>query len=137
MAFGPESSRSSLSYCLFEGLSTTYMYETEIMVKFSMVNIYVHVILALERPVNFSTHTYIYRYNNKVFTVLLCVSEMFRYLILMFNCLMTFGLYFCFDMPAALQVQFQGVITRKYATILLNRYRLVNRHILKEYETLK
>ena len=33
----------------------------------------------------------------------------YRFLVLFFNCLLTFGSYFCFDMPSVLQAQFQGV----------------------------
>ncbi|XP_048408495.1 major facilitator superfamily domain-containing protein 1 isoform X2 [Stegostoma tigrinum] len=32
----------------------------------------------------------------------------YRFTLLIFNCLLTFGSYFCFDMPSALQQQFQG-----------------------------
>lgn len=32
----------------------------------------------------------------------------FRFVILVFNCLLTFGSYFCFDMPSVLQAKFQG-----------------------------
>ncbi|XP_013788173.1 major facilitator superfamily domain-containing protein 1-like [Limulus polyphemus] len=35
----------------------------------------------------------------------------FRFIILFFNCLLTFGSYFCFDMPSVLQSQFQGNFT--------------------------
>ena len=34
---------------------------------------------------------------------------MYRFVILFFTCMMTFGSYFCFDMPSVLQSQFQGV----------------------------
>lgn len=33
----------------------------------------------------------------------------YRFVVLFFNCLLTFGSYFCFDMPSVLQNQFQGV----------------------------
>uniref|UniRef100_A0A8C5R2F7 Lysosomal dipeptide transporter MFSD1 n=1 Tax=Leptobrachium leishanense TaxID=445787 RepID=A0A8C5R2F7_9ANUR len=33
----------------------------------------------------------------------------YRFLVLFFACLLTFGSYFCFDMPSVLQDQFQGV----------------------------
>ncbi|XP_042654589.1 major facilitator superfamily domain-containing protein 1-like [Tyto alba] len=32
----------------------------------------------------------------------------FRFVVLLFNCLLTFGSYFCFDIPSVLQEQFQG-----------------------------
>ncbi|KAJ7305779.1 hypothetical protein JRQ81_010145 [Phrynocephalus forsythii] len=32
----------------------------------------------------------------------------YRFLVLFFNCLLTFGSYFCFDIPSVLQEQFQG-----------------------------
>ncbi|KAL3867696.1 hypothetical protein ACJMK2_040566 [Sinanodonta woodiana] len=34
---------------------------------------------------------------------------LYRFLVLFFNCLLTFGSYFCFDMPSVLQDQFTGV----------------------------
>lgn len=33
----------------------------------------------------------------------------YRFTVLLFNCLLTFGSYFCFDIPSVLQEQFQGV----------------------------
>ncbi|XP_064605895.1 LOW QUALITY PROTEIN: major facilitator superfamily domain-containing protein 1-like [Liolophura sinensis] len=33
----------------------------------------------------------------------------FRFVVLLFNCLLTVGSYFCFDMPSVLQAEFQGV----------------------------
>ncbi|XP_033628310.1 major facilitator superfamily domain-containing protein 1-like [Asterias rubens] len=35
----------------------------------------------------------------------------FRFVVLFFNCLLTFGTYFCFDMPSVLQAVLQGNIT--------------------------
>nr|XP_005294441.2 major facilitator superfamily domain-containing protein 1-like isoform X3 [Chrysemys picta bellii] len=35
----------------------------------------------------------------------------YRFLVLFFNCLLTFGSYFCFDIPGVLQEQFQGNLT--------------------------
>nr|XP_020668786.1 major facilitator superfamily domain-containing protein 1-like [Pogona vitticeps] len=35
----------------------------------------------------------------------------YRFLVLFFNCLLTFGSYFCFDIPSVLQEQFQGNLT--------------------------
>ncbi|XP_060073694.1 major facilitator superfamily domain-containing protein 1-like [Ylistrum balloti] len=33
----------------------------------------------------------------------------YRFLVLFFNCMLTFGSYYCFDMPSVLQDEFQGV----------------------------
>lgn len=33
----------------------------------------------------------------------------YRFVVLFFNCMLTFGSYFCFDIPSVLQEQFQGV----------------------------
>ncbi|XP_064624959.1 major facilitator superfamily domain-containing protein 1-like [Lineus longissimus] len=35
----------------------------------------------------------------------------YRFLVLFFNCLLTFGSYFCFDMPSVLQTEFQGNVS--------------------------
>ncbi|XP_074453524.1 lysosomal dipeptide transporter MFSD1-like isoform X1 [Larus michahellis] len=35
----------------------------------------------------------------------------YRFVVLLFNCLLTFGSYFCFDIPSVLQEQFQGNLT--------------------------
>lgn len=43
--------------------------------------------------------------------VLSTVPASFRFVVLLFNCLQTFGIFFCFDLPSALQDQFQGVGT--------------------------
>ncbi|XP_075891690.1 lysosomal dipeptide transporter MFSD1-like [Nelusetta ayraudi] len=40
----------------------------------------------------------------------------YRFLVLLFNCLMSFGAYFCYDLPSALQAQFQGNLTCPNAT---------------------
>ncbi|XP_069066675.1 lysosomal dipeptide transporter MFSD1-like isoform X2 [Pleurodeles waltl] len=40
----------------------------------------------------------------------------YRFLVLFFNCLLTFGSYFCFDIPSVLQDQFQGNLTCSNAT---------------------
>ncbi|XP_071495184.1 lysosomal dipeptide transporter MFSD1-like [Diadema antillarum] len=40
----------------------------------------------------------------------------YRFVILFFNCMLTFGTYFCFDMPSVLQGVFQGNITCTNAT---------------------
>ncbi|XP_075422391.1 lysosomal dipeptide transporter MFSD1-like isoform X3 [Ascaphus truei] len=37
--------------------------------------------------------------------------EYYRFVVLFFNCLLTFGSFFCFDMPSVLQDQFQGNLT--------------------------
>ena len=39
----------------------------------------------------------------------LCPAASYRFVVLLFNCLLTFGSYFCFDIPSVLQEQFQGV----------------------------
>lgn len=41
----------------------------------------------------------------------------YRFLVLFFNCLLTFGSYFCFDIPSVLQDQFQGVSGRSKTTL--------------------
>jgi len=43
----------------------------------------------------------------------------FRFIVLFFNCLLTFGSYFCFDMPSVLQDKFQSVIIM--VSLLINR----------------
>ncbi|KAK3552059.1 hypothetical protein QTP70_031765 [Hemibagrus guttatus] len=35
----------------------------------------------------------------------------YRFVVLFFNCMLTFGSYFCFDIPSVLQQQFQGNLT--------------------------
>uniref|UniRef100_A0A3B3XBM0 Lysosomal dipeptide transporter MFSD1 n=1 Tax=Poecilia mexicana TaxID=48701 RepID=A0A3B3XBM0_9TELE len=42
----------------------------------------------------------------------------YRFLVLFFNCLLTFGSYFCFDIPSVLQDQFQGNLTCPNATVI-------------------
>jgi len=40
----------------------------------------------------------------------MCVfTAYYRFVVLFFNCMLTFGSYFCFDIPSVLQEQFQGV----------------------------
>ncbi|KAI1896252.1 hypothetical protein AGOR_G00092890 [Albula goreensis] len=41
----------------------------------------------------------------------------YRFLVLFFNCLLTFGSYFCFDIPSVLQEQFQGNLTCLNSTV--------------------
>ncbi|KAG2455571.1 major facilitator superfamily domain-containing protein 1 isoform X1 [Polypterus senegalus] len=41
----------------------------------------------------------------------------YRFLVLFFNCLLTFGSYFCFDIPSVLQEQFQGNLTCPNSTV--------------------
>ncbi|MGH0149639.1 UNVERIFIED_CONTAM: hypothetical protein FKN15_035869 [Acipenser sinensis] len=43
-------------------------------------------------------------------------AAFYRFLVLFFNCLLTFGSYFCFDIPSVLQDQFQGVIVQNRIT---------------------
>ncbi|KAM6407467.1 lysosomal dipeptide transporter MFSD1-like [Rhynochetos jubatus] len=40
-----------------------------------------------------------------------CPGVSYRFVVLLFNCLLTFGSYFCFDIPSVLQEQFQGNLT--------------------------
>ncbi|XP_010130982.1 PREDICTED: major facilitator superfamily domain-containing protein 1-like, partial [Buceros rhinoceros silvestris] len=40
----------------------------------------------------------------------------YRFVVLLFNCLLTFGSYFCFDIPSVLQQQFQGNLTCPHGT---------------------
>ncbi|KAL6095158.1 uncharacterized protein ACO6RY_16418 [Pungitius sinensis] len=42
----------------------------------------------------------------------------YRFVVLFFNCLLTFGSYFCFDIPSVLQDQFQGNLTCSNATVI-------------------
>ncbi|XP_068610753.1 lysosomal dipeptide transporter MFSD1-like [Brachionichthys hirsutus] len=42
----------------------------------------------------------------------------YRFVVLVFNCLMTFGSYFCFDVPSVLQNQFQGNLTCPNTTVI-------------------
>uniref|UniRef100_A0A668RWZ2 Lysosomal dipeptide transporter MFSD1 n=1 Tax=Oreochromis aureus TaxID=47969 RepID=A0A668RWZ2_OREAU len=42
----------------------------------------------------------------------------YRFVVLFFNCLLTFGSYFCFDIPSVLQDQFQGNLTCPNATVI-------------------
>ena len=41
--------------------------------------------------------------------IFVIISGVYRFIVLFFTCLMTFGSYFCFDMPSVLQAQFQAV----------------------------
>uniref|UniRef100_W5KLK9 Lysosomal dipeptide transporter MFSD1 n=1 Tax=Astyanax mexicanus TaxID=7994 RepID=W5KLK9_ASTMX len=41
----------------------------------------------------------------------------YRFLVLFFNCMLTFGSYFCFDIPSVLQEQFQGNLTCPNSTV--------------------
>uniref|UniRef100_UPI0037E84496 lysosomal dipeptide transporter MFSD1-like n=1 Tax=Semicossyphus pulcher TaxID=241346 RepID=UPI0037E84496 len=42
----------------------------------------------------------------------------YRFVVLFFNCLLTFGSFFCFDIPSVLQDQFQGNLTCPNATVI-------------------
>uniref|UniRef100_A0A3Q3VM17 Lysosomal dipeptide transporter MFSD1 n=1 Tax=Mola mola TaxID=94237 RepID=A0A3Q3VM17_MOLML len=44
--------------------------------------------------------------------------QYFRFVLLFFNCLLSFGSYFCFDIPSVLQDQFQGKLTCPNATVI-------------------
>uniref|UniRef100_A0AAR2M3Z8 Lysosomal dipeptide transporter MFSD1 n=1 Tax=Pygocentrus nattereri TaxID=42514 RepID=A0AAR2M3Z8_PYGNA len=41
----------------------------------------------------------------------------YRFMVLFFNCMLTFGSYFCFDIPSVLQEQFQGNLTCPNSTV--------------------
>ncbi|KAK3571708.1 hypothetical protein QTP86_016792, partial [Hemibagrus guttatus] len=41
----------------------------------------------------------------------------YRFVVLFFNCMLTFGSYFCFDIPSVLQQQFQGNLTCVNSTV--------------------
>ncbi|KAG1944484.1 major facilitator superfamily domain-containing protein 1 [Pimephales promelas] len=41
----------------------------------------------------------------------------YRFVVLFFNCMLTFGSYFCFDIPSVLQEQFQGNLTCSNETV--------------------
>ncbi|XP_030622945.1 major facilitator superfamily domain-containing protein 1 [Chanos chanos] len=41
----------------------------------------------------------------------------YRFVVLFFNCMLTFGSYFCFDIPSVLQEQFQGNLTCPNSTV--------------------
>ncbi|KAK1794825.1 hypothetical protein P4O66_009895, partial [Electrophorus voltai] len=41
----------------------------------------------------------------------------YRFVVLFFNCMLTFGSYFCFDIPSVLQEQFQGNLTCLNSTV--------------------
>ncbi|KAK2870450.1 hypothetical protein Q8A67_024842 [Cirrhinus molitorella] len=41
----------------------------------------------------------------------------YRFVVLFFNCMLTFGSYFCFDIPSVLQEQFQGNLTCPNTTV--------------------
>ncbi|XP_053720890.1 major facilitator superfamily domain-containing protein 1 [Synchiropus splendidus] len=45
-------------------------------------------------------------------------KDYYRFLVLFFNCLLTFGSYFCFDIPSVLQDQFQGNLTCSNTTVI-------------------
>ncbi|XP_068161635.1 lysosomal dipeptide transporter MFSD1-like [Antennarius striatus] len=42
----------------------------------------------------------------------------YRFVVQLFNCLLAFGSYFCFDIPSVLQNQFQGNLTCPNATVI-------------------
>lgn len=56
--------------------------------------------------------SYLYTYI-LVFCLFVFPTAYYRFVVLFFNCLLTFGSYFCFDIPSVLQDQFQGVSHRK------------------------
>jgi len=49
------------------------------------------------------------RLQEKLTVRVISLTVYYRFVVLFFNCLLTFGSYFCFDIPSVLQDQFQGV----------------------------
>ncbi|MCJ8729073.1 hypothetical protein PDJAM_G00012190 [Pangasius djambal] len=45
------------------------------------------------------------------------LTTYYRFVVLFFNCMLTFGSYFCFDIPSVLQQQFQGNLTCVNSTL--------------------
>lgn len=41
--------------------------------------------------------------------ILFPFTAYYGFVVVLFNCLQTFGCYFCYDIPSVLQDQFQGV----------------------------
>lgn len=41
--------------------------------------------------------------------IIILFAAYYRFVVLLFNCLLSFGSYFCMDIPSVLQDQFQGV----------------------------
>ncbi len=57
-------------------------------------------------------------YNYRSFMSIFCnftfpvfISAYYRFVVLFFNCMLTFGTYFCFDMPSVLQDDFQQKVS--------------------------
>ncbi|XP_061911872.1 major facilitator superfamily domain-containing protein 1-like isoform X1 [Entelurus aequoreus] len=48
----------------------------------------------------------------------MALDERYRFLVLFFNCLLSFGSYFCFDIPSVLQDQFQENLTCPNVTVI-------------------
>lgn len=58
--------------------------------------------------------------------ILSMVPASFRFAMLFFNCLQSFGTFFCYDIPSALQDQFQGVGKgRQLPTGSIDQYLLI------------
>lgn len=53
-------------------------------------------------------------WNKTVLMTIDCFTAYYRFVVLFFNCLLTFGSYFCFDIPSVLQDQFQGVSEQQW-----------------------
>lgn len=49
----------------------------------------------------------------QLFTNLFFFAAYYRFVVLFFNCLLSFGSYFSYDIPSVLQAQFQGVSKTK------------------------
>lgn len=77
-----------------------------------------------------------------VYTHFVCLDEMddlllvlfpftayYRFVVLLFSCLQTFGCYFCYDIPSVLQDQFQGVRkSRQLPPGSIDQYLLIISH---------
>ncbi|TWW81391.1 major facilitator superfamily domain-containing protein 1-like [Takifugu flavidus] len=53
---------------------------------------------------------------NDLLLILIPFTGYYRFVVLLFNCLQTFGSFFCYDIPSVLQDQFQGNLTCPNAT---------------------
>ena len=51
-------------------------------------------------------------------------SPAFRYMLLLFNCLLTFGSYYCFDMPTVLESKIEAQVVAGFTTEVSTYYNL-------------
>ena len=51
-------------------------------------------------------------------------SPAFRYTLLLFNCLLTFGSYYCFDMPTVLESKIEAQVVSGFTTEVSTYYNL-------------